>query len=71
MNHEINILATQIESLAPQAVQGMKTILNYIVKNQLDLIDAKKLSLDSLNSRDLQEGIKAFMEKRPAKFTGY
>ena len=66
-------LAGEIAANSPLAVRGTK----FILRQSEDLTDQQSLMLNgmytminSLESNDLQEGIAAFAERRPAKFTG-
>ena len=66
-------LANEIAANAPLAVRGTK----FILQKSEDLTTEQSLLLNglwtmatSLNSNDLKEAMKAFMEKRPAEFTG-
>ena len=66
-------LANEIASNSPMAVRGTK----YILRKSENLTEEQSLTLNgmftlmtSLQSNDLQEGIKAFSERRAPKFTG-
>ncbi|MCZ2291091.1 MAG: enoyl-CoA hydratase/isomerase family protein [Burkholderiales bacterium] len=63
-------LAERLGALAPLPLRGMKQHLNAIARGTLD---AQALARDierSLRSRDLQEGLAAFAEKRAPRFRG-
>jgi enoyl-CoA hydratase len=65
-------LAAEIAELAPLTVQGHKRVLN-IVLGDLDAADVDEmhaLEARAFASRDLQEGLAAFTEKRPPRFEG-
>jgi enoyl-CoA hydratase len=67
------ILANKIAENSPMAVRGTKFILQQgenLTTDQSLLLNGMYTLLSSLPSNDLQEGIKAFSERRPAKFTG-
>ena len=66
-------MAKQIAANSPMAVRGTKFILQQsenLSTDQSLLLNGMYTLLSSLPSNDLQEGIKAFTERRPAKFTG-
>ena len=66
-------MAQEIAANAPLAVRGTK----FILQQSEDLTTEQSLLLNglwtmstTLNSNDLMEAMAAFMEKRPAKFSG-
>ena len=66
-------LASEIAANSPMAVRGTK----FMLQQGEDLNTQQSLTLNalftlttSLQSNDLREAMKAFVEKRPAKFTG-
>ncbi len=66
-------LANQIAANSPMAVRGTKYVLQQsenLTTDQSLLLNGMYTMISSLQSNDLQEGIKAFAERRPAKFTG-
>ena len=66
-------LAQEIAANAPLAVRGTKFMLQQgedMTTEQSLLLNGLWTMVTSINSNDLQEAMKAFMEKRPAKFTG-
>ena len=66
-------LAVEIAANSPMAVRGTKFILQQsenLTTDQSLLLNGMYTLMSSLPSNDLQEGIKAFSERRPAKFTG-
>ena len=66
-------LANEIAANSPLAVRGTKFILRQsenLTDEQSLLINGMYTMINSLESNDLQEGIAAFAERRPAKFTG-
>jgi len=66
----VQALLTQLQSLAPLALLGMKKHLNAIARGSLDLA-ALQADLARANaSQDLAEGVAAWGEKRPPRFQG-
>lgn len=66
-------LASEIAANAPLAVRGTKFILQQgedLTTEQSLLLNGLWTMATTLNSNDLGEAMQAFMEKRPAKFTG-
>lgn len=63
-------LAHRIASLAPLAVQSMKSILAQATGAAVDTDNALLLSKQCAASEDLQEGLKAQREKRVPRFKG-
>lgn len=66
-------LAAEIAANAPLAVRGTKFILQQgedLTTEQSLLLNGLWTMVTTLNSNDLGEAMQAFMEKRPASFTG-
>lgn len=66
-------LAEEIAANAPMAVRGTKFILQQsedLTTEQSLLLNGLWTMATSLQSNDLREAVAAFMEKRPARFTG-
>ena len=63
-------MAEHIASLAPLAVQAMKTILQQAASGGIDFDEATVLSERCAESEDLQEGFAAQREKRRPNFHG-
>lgn len=66
-------MANEIAANSPLAVRGTKFILQQgenLTNEQSLLLNGLYTLATSLQSNDLREAMKAFMEKRPAKFTG-
>jgi enoyl-CoA hydratase len=65
-------LAAEIAELAPLTVQGHKRALNILlgVVDRRDADEMRALEARAFASRDLQEGLAAFTEKRPPSFEG-
>ncbi len=70
LNGFTNNFAQHISSLAPLAVQSMKTILRQAAVDRIDYQVARELSTLCLESQDLQEGFAAKREKRSPHFEG-
>ncbi|GAB6161438.1 enoyl-CoA hydratase [Desulfothermus naphthae] len=68
------VIANTLVQNAPLAVRGMKKIFRYFVEEQ-ELsreknIEAARLILKAINSEDIEEAKKAFLEKRKPNFKG-
>jgi enoyl-CoA hydratase len=66
-------MAGEIAANAPLAVRGTKFILQQgedLTTEQSLLLNGLWTMVTTLNSNDLGEAMQAFMEKRPASFTG-
>jgi enoyl-CoA hydratase len=72
--HAARELAQEIEGLAPLTVQGHKRALNLVAGAATVDADARAeveaLERAAFESRDLEEGMAAFAEKRPPRFEG-
>jgi enoyl-CoA hydratase len=53
---------------APLAMRGMKRTINEIARGKLDEAAADRRARDSMQGAEIEEGIRAFAEKRPPKF---
>jgi enoyl-CoA hydratase len=65
-------IAAEVAELAPLTVQGHKRALNLVARgvNAAALDEMRELEERAFASRDLQEGLAAFSEKREARFEG-
>jgi enoyl-CoA hydratase/carnithine racemase len=68
LDAEIDRLATQLAGNAPAAMRGMKRAINEFAHGRLDEDAANRRHQDSMQGSEIQEGIKAFADKRPPKF---
>lgn len=66
--------AAQIAANAPLAVDGLLDAIRRVARpgglDEADLAAIEATRDRTIHSDDLQEGVRAFLEKRPAKFTG-
>ena len=63
-------IAEKITANAPRAVRAAKRVILYweaLLNKQVELVTLEK-TVECLLSDDLQEGVKAFLEKRTAHF---
>jgi enoyl-CoA hydratase/carnithine racemase len=67
-------LAEEIAGNAPLAISGTKTMIARVLNHQKigpeDESELRKLQAQAMQSEDLKEGQRAFMEKRKPRFTG-
>src|SRR6516164_8454928 len=68
LDEEVDRLATILAGNAPIAMRGMKRTINEIARGRLDEAAADRRAVESMHSTEIQEGIRAFAEKRPPKF---
>ena len=68
LGEEVDKLVAVLAGNAPVAMRGMKRAINEIARGRLDEEGADRRHRDSMRSAEIQEGIKAFAEKRPPKF---
>ena len=66
------LLAERIARNSPLAVKAAKQVLNRVYETTLEtgLKEERTAFCDLMDSSDKREGLSAFLEKRPAKFTG-
>jgi enoyl-CoA hydratase len=68
LDKEVDRLAAILAGNAPVAMRGMKRTINEISHGELDEAAADARARDSMRGTEIQEGVKAFAEKRPPKF---
>jgi enoyl-CoA hydratase/carnithine racemase len=68
LDEEVDRLAAILAGNAPAAMRGMKRTINEFARGRLDEEAADRRHRDSMRSKEIKEGIKAFAEKRPPKF---
>src|SRR5215831_11299759 len=68
LDEEVDRLATILAGNAPRAMRGMKRAINEFARGELDEAAADLRHRDSMRGTEINEGIKAFAEKRPPKF---
>jgi enoyl-CoA hydratase/carnithine racemase len=68
LDEEVDRLATILAGNAPAAMRGMKRAINEFSHGQLDQAASDQRARDSMRGAEIEEGIKAFSEKRPPKF---
>lgn len=68
--HQVQVLREQISKMAPIPLYGVKRHLNLMANAIYDEVDIRQQVLRSEQSADLQEGSKAWKEKRKARFSG-
>ena len=66
----VDELVKDLSNMAPLSVAGMKRAINEIARNQLDRDAFKKRAQACFESEDIKEGLSAFHEKRPPRFSG-
>jgi enoyl-CoA hydratase len=66
----VDELVKDLSGLAPLSVAGMKQAINEIARNQLDRDAFARRAQACFQSEDIKEGLRAFHEKRPPRFSG-
>jgi enoyl-CoA hydratase/carnithine racemase len=71
LDAEVAEIVSALAANAPLAVRGMKRSLNEIGRGaSFDLAAVREREAQCAASADLQEGLAAFAQRRPPKFTG-
>lgn len=70
LDAEVDALAAILAGNAPIAMRGMKRAINEFARGELDEAAADQRHRDSMRGHEIKEGIAAFGEKRPPKFSG-
>ena len=68
LDEEVDRLVAILAANAPIAIRGMKRTINEIARGRLDEEAADRRHRDSMRSAEINEGIKAFAEKRSPRF---
>jgi enoyl-CoA hydratase/carnithine racemase len=68
LDEEVDRLANVLAGNAPVAMRGMKRAINEFSRSRLDEAAADQRARDSMRGAEIEEGIRAFSEKRPPKF---
>lgn len=66
----VDALTAILADMAPLALLGMKRNLNAIARNQLNVEALQADIAGTVNSQDIQEGARAWAERRAPSFTG-
>lgn len=66
----VDALVKDLSNMAPLSVAGMKRAINEIARNELDRKAFNERAQTCAQSEDIKEGLRAFHEKRPPRFTG-
>jgi enoyl-CoA hydratase/carnithine racemase len=69
LDEEVDRLATVLGGNAPVAMRGMKRTINEFAHGRLDEQAADQRHRDSMRGPEIQEGVRAFAEKRPPNFS--
>lgn len=66
----VEALVRDLSNMAPLSVTGMKRAINEIARNELDRDAFARRAQRCFESDDIKEGLRAFHEKRPPRFSG-
>ena len=70
LDEEVDKLANILAGNAPQAMAGMKRAINEFARGKFDEEAADLRHRESMRGDEIKEGIKAFAEKRPPRWSG-
>ena len=70
LDEEVDRLAAILAGNAPVAMAGMKRAINEFARGTLDEDAADRRARESMRGAEIKEGIAAFKEKRPPRFSG-
>lgn len=72
LNEKVDSLANELAAGATMAIRWTKTVMNLELRRISCLMTDAALAYETMtnSSRDHQEAVRAFVEKRPPKFTG-
>jgi enoyl-CoA hydratase/carnithine racemase len=70
LDAEVDRIAQSLSANAPLAVRGMKRSLDEIARGSFDLEALRHREAECAASADLREGLAAFADKRPPRFSG-
>ena len=68
LDQEVDRLASLLAGNAPVAMRGMKCTINEFARGRLDEAAAARRHRASMRGAEIEEGIRAFAQKRPPKF---
>jgi enoyl-CoA hydratase/carnithine racemase len=68
LDGEVDRQVAVLAGNAPIAMRGMKRTINEIARDELDEAAADQRARDSMRGAEIEEGVRAFAEKRPPKF---
>jgi enoyl-CoA hydratase/carnithine racemase len=71
LDAEVEHLATLLAANAPLAVRGMKQSLDEIARGEFELPRIREREARCATSADLAEGLAAWAEQRPPRFSGH
>jgi enoyl-CoA hydratase len=68
LDEEVDRLVAILAGNAPTAMRGMKRTINEFARGRLDEAAADQRAVASMHASEIEEGMRAFAEKRPPKF---